>query len=335
MIEIENLSKSYEKNYVLNNISLHIPKGSIFGLVGRSGAGKSTLLRCINGLEKFESGNLIVDGIAVQNLKGNSIRQFRKEIGFIFQNFSLLERLSVYENIALPMRCWKYDKKDIDKIVKNLLDLVDIPEKIYSYPRELSGGQKQRVAIARALTMNPKILLCDEATSALDPKSAQSVTSLLNRINQELGITIIVVTHQMSVLRNCCERIAILEDGKVQASGKVEDIFLEQPPSLVNLIGEKYTPLDKEGVNLKLVYVNEESRQYILTKMARELDIDFSINGGEIDKYRNGVMGTIHISVPKQNYTDVSQYLNKHKIKFQLIEIEDNIAEEEERSEYV
>jgi D-methionine transport system ATP-binding protein len=332
MIEIKDLSKAFDKNYVLNNVSLHIPKGSIFGLVGRSGAGKSTLLRCINGLEQFESGNLIVDGIAVQNLNNNDIRQFRKEIGFIFQNFSLLERLSVYENIALPMRCWKYKNKDIDKIVKNLLEMVDIPEKLHSYPRELSGGQKQRVAIARALTMNPKILLCDEATSALDPKSAQSVTALLNRINKELGITIVVVTHQMSVLRDCCEQIAILENGNLQVSGKVKDIFLEQPPSLVNLIGEKYIPLDKEGVNLKLVYVNEESGQYILTKMARELDVDFSINGGEIDKYRNGVMGTIHISFPKHNFDVISQYLDKHKIKYQLIELEDNISDGKERS---
>jgi len=173
--------------------------------------------------------------------------------------------------------------------------LVDISEKTYSYPRELLGGQKQRVAIARALTMSPKILLCDEATSAFDPKSAQSVTSLLNRINKELGITIVVVTHQMSVLRDCCEQIAILENGKVQVSGKVEDTFLEQPLSLVNLIGEKYIPIDKERINLKLVYVNEEAGQYIFAKMARELNIDFSINGGEIDKYRNGVMGTIHI----------------------------------------
>lgn len=329
MIEIENLCKSYQDNDVLNNISLHIPRGSIFGLVGRSGAGKSTLLRCINGLEQFQSGNLIVDGIAVQNLAGNNIRQFRKEIGVIFQNFSLLQRLSVYDNIALPMRCWKYSNNDIDKIVKNLLELVDIPEKISSYPRELSGGQKQRVAIARALTMNPKILLCDEATSALDPKSAQSVTTLLNRINQELGITIIVVTHQMSVLRSCCEQIAILENGKVQASGKVEDIFLEQPPSLVNLIGEKYTPVDKEGINLKLVYVNKESGEHILTRMARELDIDFSINGCEMEKYLNGVMATIHISVSKQNFADVSQYLKKHRISFQFLKSEDNFAVEE------
>ncbi len=329
MIEIENLCKSYQDNDVLNNISLHIPRGSIFGLVGRSGAGKSTLLRCINGLEQFQSGNLIVDGIAVQNLAGNNIRQFRKEIGVIFQNFSLLQRLSVYDNIALPMRCWKYSNNDIDKIVKNLLELVDIPEKISSYPRELSGGQKQRVAIARALTMNPKILLCDEATSALDPKSAQSVTTLLNRINQELGITIVVVTHQMSVLRSCCEQIAILENGKVQASGKVEDIFLEQPPSLVNLIGEKYTPVDKEGINLKLVYVNKESGEHILTRMARDLDIDFSINGCEMEKYRNGVMATIHISVQEQNFADVSQYLKKHRISFQFLKSEDNIAVEE------
>jgi len=329
MIEIKNLCKSYQDNDVLKNITLHIPNGSIFGLIGRSGTGKSTLLRCINGLEHFQSGDLRVDGVVVQNLTQRDIRQFRKEIGIIFQNFSLLERLSVYDNIALPMQCWKYNHNEIDKKVKNLLELVDIPEKIHAKPRELSGGQKQRVAIARALTMNPKILLCDEATSALDPKSAQSVTDLLNKINKDIGITIVVVTHQMSVLRSCCEKIAILENGKVEASGNVQDVFLEQPPALVNLIGKKTIPINKEDVNIKIVYVSKESRQPVITKMARDLGIDFSINGGEIDTYRSGVMGTINICVPMQNFAEVSQYLKKHEICFQVLESEENRTEEE------
>lgn len=327
MIRIDNLYKSYKNNEVLKNVTLHIPNGCIYGLVGRSGAGKSTLLRCINGLEQFQSGELLVDGVAVKHLSDKNIREFRKEIGVIFQHFSLLERLSVYDNVALPMRCWKYNRSEIDKKVRELLELVGIPEKIRSYPNELSGGQKQRVAIARALTMNPKLLLCDEATSALDPKSAQTVTQLLNRINKELGITIVVVTHQMSVLRSCCEQIAILENGRVEASGDIRDIFLQQPPALVNLIGRKTIPFNHEEVNLRIVFVSRETQQPVLTKMARELNIDFSIIGGEMNMYQSGIMGTIHISIPMQHFSDVSRYLKNHNICFQVVESDDSCVE--------
>lgn len=180
MIEINDLYKKFNGLEVLKGVSLTIPTGSIYGLAGGSGAGKSTLLRCINGLESFDSGTLMVDGTDVSKLSESEGRIFRKNIGMIFQQFSLLSRMTVYENIALPMLCWGYKKKNIDKTVKELLELVEIPDKINSRPAELSGGQKQRVAIARALTLNPKILLCDEATSALDPRVGKSILSLLN-----------------------------------------------------------------------------------------------------------------------------------------------------------
>lgn len=217
LIEIKGIRKSFGDLQVLHGVDLHIEKGKIFGLAGRSGTGKSTLLRCINGLETYDEGNLIVEGIEVKSLSEKDLRVFRKDIGMIFQQFSLLSRLTVYENIALPLRCWKYSNSYIDAKVKELLDVIGIPDKINAKPRELSGGQKQRVAIARALSMNPKLLLCDEATSALDPKTAKSIIGLLNKINQDLGITIIIVTHQMSVLRSACEEIAILQDGKIEA----------------------------------------------------------------------------------------------------------------------
>lgn len=319
MIKIDKLCKSYQDNDVLKNVTLHIPAGSIYGLIGRSGTGKSTLLRCINGLEQFQSGDLHVDGVAVGDLTPQNIRQFRKEIGVIFQQFSLLERLSVYDNIALPMQCWKYDRSTIDKTVRRLLELVDIPEKIHAKPRELSGGQKQRVAIARALTMNPKILLCDEATSALDPKSAQAIIALLNRINQDLGITIVIVTHQISVLRSCCQQIAILENGRVEVSGDVEEIFLKQPPALVNLIGRSGIPARADETNMKIVFAGRE-RQSVLTQMARELGIDFAINGGEMEMYRSGVMGTIHIAVSSQHMADVTRYLDERGVRFETDE---------------
>lgn len=201
MIEICDLNKSFGELNVLKNINLTIPTGEIYGLVGRSGAGKSTLLRCMNGLEGYDSGSVKIDGIEVKDRDKDEMRDLRKEMGMIFQTFSLVSRRSVYQNVALPLKCWKYPKQEIDKRVKELLELVEITEKVDERPEVLSGGQKQRVAIARALALNPKILLCDEATSALDPKTTQSVLNLLQDINRKLGLTIVVVTHQMEVIR--------------------------------------------------------------------------------------------------------------------------------------
>ena len=225
MIEIKDLNKSFGELDVLKDISLTINDGEIYGLVGRSGAGKSTLLRCINGLEKYDSGSLKVDGIEVKDRTEEELRVLRKEMGMIFQSFSLVGRRNIYKNVALPMKCWKYPKDEQDKKVRELLDLVGISEKMYDRPDTLSGGQKQRVAIARALTLNPKILLCDEATSALDPKTTQSVLDLLQDINKKLGITVIVITHQMSVVEEICNKVAILDGGCMAEEGLVTDVF--------------------------------------------------------------------------------------------------------------
>ena len=181
MIQIENLSKRYGELEVLNTMSLHIQKGSIFGIIGQSGAGKSTLLRCINGLETFDSGRILVDGIQISTGNDRQAREARREIGMVFQNFSLLDRLNVYDNVAFPMKSWGYKKKEIDERVRELIGLVDLNDKISAFPPYLSGGQKQRVAIARALTMQPKVLLCDEATSALDPENRRIYSESFKR----------------------------------------------------------------------------------------------------------------------------------------------------------
>lgn len=238
MIEICDLNKSFGELNVLKNINLTIPTGEIYGLVGRSGAGKSTLLRCMNGLEGYDSGSVKIDGIEVKDRDKDEMRDLRKEMGMIFQTFSLVSRRSVYQNVALPLKCWKYPKQEIDKRVKELLELVEITEKVDERPEVLSGGQKQRVAIARALALNPKILLCDEATSALDPKTTQSVLNLLQDINRKLGLTIVVVTHQKEVIRSCCDNVMILENGKISEQGSVKEIFLRRPVALLNLLGE-------------------------------------------------------------------------------------------------
>lgn len=329
MIKIKGLAKSYGDSQVLKDINIHIPQGMIYGLVGRSGAGKSTLLRCINGLETYEQGSLIVDCVDVKLLSGKKAREFRKDIGMIFQQFSLLTRLSVHENIALPLKCWGYSNSYIDNKVKELLEMIGMSDKIHAKPRELSGGQKQRVAIARALAMNPKILLCDEATSALDPKTAKSITSLLNQINQDLGITIVIVTHQMSVLRSICEEIAILENGNVEVNGLVEEVFLQQPAALRNLIGYQELLLPKTGVNIKILLSNDIASKPVITQMARELSMDFMVLGGEMENYRESTLGSVNINIPNEKFAAVQKYLSAHKVVWKYIDVEEKLAEDD------
>ena len=232
MIDINNVGKSFNNKSVLKSINLHIQEGEIFGIVGHSGAGKSTLLRCLNGLESYDTGSIKVMGKEVKDLKGKEIRAFRKNLGMIFQNFNLLNRKNVYDNISLPLEVWGLEKSKIKTRVKELLNLVGLSDKAKSMPSELSGGQKQRVAIARALALNPSILLCDEATSALDPNTTKSILELLRKINNEFKITIVVVTHQMEVIKEICSKIAIIDEGEIKTSGKVEEIFLKPGKNL-------------------------------------------------------------------------------------------------------
>ncbi|MBI6872325.1 ATP-binding cassette domain-containing protein [Clostridium aciditolerans] len=333
MIVINNLKKKFGSLSVLEDINLTIETGRIYGLVGRSGAGKSTLLRCINGLETYDEGSLLVDGIEVKSLKYEEAREFKKDIGMIFQQFSLLSRMNVYENISFPMKCWKYPKNKIDKRVRELAEIVGISDKLNFKPSQLSGGQKQRVAIARALSMDPKILLCDEATSALDPKTAKSIVSLLNQINRQLGITIVMVTHQMSVLKSSCEEISILENGKIAESGLVEDIFLKQPRALINLIGDKDNVIFSKGVNIKILLSKNIYDKPIITKMSRELQIDFIIADGKLEKYKDSVMGSVIVNVSENDSSKVMKYLDSNNVKWSLynsIESECEISEEED-----
>jgi len=319
MIEIKNLVKSYGDLTVLKDVNLTVPKGMIYGIIGRSGSGKSTLLRCINGLESFQNGRVLVDNTDVQSLSALDLRHYRKGIGMIFQQFSLLSRLTVHENVALPLQCWKYDNNFITARVRTLLAMVGLANKADAFPRELSGGQKQRVAIARALTMSPKLLLCDEATSALDPQTAKSIIKLLNQINQELGITIIVVTHQMSVLRASCEQITILEDGKVAESGLIEQVFLQQPPALKRLIGEKDFVIPDEGRTIQVMLSSEHSDLPIITQMAQDLAINFLVLGGEMDKYRDQLLGSVIINMQEEHFTSVQHYLNSRQVLWNIL----------------
>lgn len=320
MIEISKLRKSFGEINILKDINLMIEDGDIYGLIGKSGAGKSTLLRCINGLERYESGSIKIDGFEVIDHNNKEIRRFRKNIGMIFQSFPLMQRKTAYGNIALPMECWGYKRELIDKKVKELVELVEIGDKINEKPRTLSGGQQQRVAIARALSLNPKILLCDEPTSALDPKTTKSILSLLRKINMKFGITIIIVTHQMAVIRQACNKVAVLEEGEISAKGSVEDIFLNQPQSLKNLLGEEDNEaLPNKGINIRLIYSKDSISNHIISTMARELDIDFSIVWGKMEKYRDCVLGSLIINTEQKNYKLITNYLSNIGAKWETM----------------
>ena len=226
MIEIKNLKKLWEDDgsSVLEGINLTIEDGDIYALVGRSGAGKSTLLRCINGLTSYQEGSLKVDGCEIKDLKDKELREFRRHVGMIFQQFSLLERETVYKNVALPMQCWKYPKDQIDKKVRELLELVGLGDKMNAKPRNLSGGQKQRVAIARALCMDPEVLLFDEPTSALDPEMVGDVLDVMKKLADE-GLTMVIVTHEMQFAREVSDRVIFMDKGVIAEQGTPEQLF--------------------------------------------------------------------------------------------------------------
>ena len=222
MIEVKGLGKKFGELKVLDDISLKVERGDVFGIVGHSGAGKSTLLRCLNGLEGYSEGSVKVMGQEVCELDDHKLKELRREMGMIFQNFSLMNRKNVYENIMFPLEVWGIPKKKAEERVLDLLDLVGLTEKKNEKIRNLSGGQKQRIGIARALALEPKILLCDEATSALDPKTTISILELLMDINKKLGVTIIVVTHQMEVVKMVCNKVVILDGGRIERKNRWE-----------------------------------------------------------------------------------------------------------------
>lgn len=319
-VEIKNVVKSFGNVQVIKDVSFTINQGEIYGIIGHSGAGKSTLLRCINGLESYNGGSVNVMGKEVSALNDRELRVFRKELGMIFQNFNLLQRKNVFDNVALPLEVWGYDKNTIKEKVSELLKLVGLEDKILRKPSQLSGGQKQRVAIARALALDPKILLCDEATSALDPKTTKDILQLLLKINKELGITIIIVTHQMEVIKEVCERVALLDGGEIKAEGKAEDLFLKPGKSLKKFLGEEDEEnLPDTGINIKLYFPSNSSENALITRMSRELEIDFSIVWGKLEKFRDQVLGGLVININEEDKEKVLKYLEDKDILLEVL----------------
>ncbi|MCX7904550.1 MAG: ATP-binding cassette domain-containing protein [Caloramator sp.] len=253
MILIRGLYKSFENEgkemEVLKDVNLVIEDGDIFGIIGPSGAGKSTLIRCLNLLEKPNKGEIIVDGVNITSLNGKKLRDLRKNMGMIFQHFNLLQNSTVYKNIAFPLEISGYSKDFIDKRVMELLELVDLKDKKDAYPSMLSGGQKQRVAIARALALNPKYILSDEATSALDPLTTRSILGLLKSLNKKYGLTIILITHEMEVVKEICNKVAFINDGRIIEWGNTYDLLnFPKSAEVKQFIKESSLRIDKEGL---------------------------------------------------------------------------------------
>lgn len=311
MIVIKNLNKVYKTNntevVALKNINLTINDGEIYGIMGLSGAGKSSLIRCINMLEKPTSGSIRINNIEMTSLKQQELRSMRKKIGMIFQHFNLLTNSTVYENIAFPLKIAKTNKHDIEKRVNELLEVVELEDKKDAYPSQLSGGQKQRVGIARALANKPNIILSDEATSALDPKTTDSILSLLKNINKEYGITIVVITHEMAVIRNVCNKVAVLENGEIIEEGNVLDIFSNPSTKtskrfLKDMIA--YLPhdvlIDDNNPNeeiLRLSFIGKSSNEPLISHMIKKFDVDVNIISGNIERIQESNIGNLLIKL--------------------------------------
>lgn len=310
MISIQNLTKVYQKGgqtvKALDGVSLEIEAGDRYGIIGLSGAGKSSLVRCINRLEEPTSGDLQIDGIDILRLEGAALRQARQGIGMIFQNFNLLSSKTIYENIAFPLRLQKLPEAQIRARVNELLEKVELTDKANVYPINLSGGQKQRVGIARALANHPKILLCDEATSALDPKTTKQILDLLKRINEELGVTLVVITHEMEVIKSLCNKVAILESGKVVESGETLQVF-SNPASVEtkHFIDTTSLPSRPSGAGhwLNLTFSKGSAKMPILSQIIRKHDIDINILAGTIETIQNEPLGRLLVEIDTSEAT--------------------------------
>lgn len=311
MIKIENVNKSYNNQKVIKDLSLTIKEGEVHGIVGKSGAGKSTLLRMINGLEKFDSGDIIVRDKSISQVSEKELRNIRKNIGIIFQNFALLNRKTVYENVAFPMKCWDYPDEKIKSQTTHLLNIVGLDDKLESMPLNLSGGQKQRVAIARALALDPEILLSDESTSGLDPITTNSILNLLLSINEQFGITMVVVTHEMDVIKRICDRVSILEEGKIVATGKVEDLLSEFNPYLLKYIEDiHFNTKDDESIAKILIYSKEDQKVGFLSDLSNE--IDYVLEKANVDSLKNGKLEEYYINIKSKDKDKLVTLLGAH-----------------------
>ncbi|MEG0152046.1 MAG: ATP-binding cassette domain-containing protein, partial [Cellulosilyticaceae bacterium] len=340
LIEIKNLSKVYTSGgqavEALKDINLHVEKGDIYGIIGLSGAGKSSLVRCINLLEEPTSGEILINSllgnstIDITKISKCELREARKKIGMIFQHFNLLMNSTVYENVAFPLKLSKKSKSEIDKKVCELLEVVGLTDKKDMYPSMLSGGQKQRVGIARALANNPEIILCDEATSALDPTTTESILSLIKDINEKYNITVVVITHEMDVIKKLCNKVSVLEKGLVVEKGNVVDVFSDPKTKtsrdflkdmVLEAPVEVIKSLKQDEKLLRLFFKGNEANEPIVSRLSRTYDLDISIIAGNIETIQGIQLGNLIIKVSGDNdkISKSLEYLKDINLKVEVI----------------
>lgn len=338
MIELKQLTKIFDSGKTaltaVEDVNLSIADGEIFGIIGYSGAGKSTLIRILNGLEKPTSGTVDINGQKITAIKGAELRKARQKVSMIFQHFNLLWSRTVKENIEFPLEIAGVPKAKRDARVKELVELVGLDGRENAYPSQLSGGQKQRVGIARALANEPEVLLCDEATSALDPQTTDSILDLLVDINKRLGLTIVLITHEMHVIRKICHRVAVMEAGKVVELGDVLTIFQTPKEPITKRFVAQVTETEDSAATIKhlrelyptgelvkLVFVGEQTEQPILTKLIRNYPVEVNIVQGDISHTQRGAYGTLILQLKgsKQEIADSIQYLEKENVQTEVM----------------
>lgn len=335
MIELKNISKHYlihnRRVEALRDVSLHVPRGEIYGVVGQSGAGKSTLIRCVNLLERPSAGEIWVNGVQMERLSASELNLQRRKIGMIFQHFNLLANRTVYENVALSMELTGAAPQTIKHKVEALLDLIHLGDKALHYPAQLSGGQKQRVAIARALANEPDILLSDEATSALDPKTTEDILNLLQDINRQLGLTILLITHEMEVVKQICHRVALLEHGQLVESASVEQFFTQPQSDL----GKRFVaqvqhfdlpePYQKrlltQGAHpvIALRFQGQNVDQPLLSLLSKRFGVDVNIIQAKIEYVGQSTFGLLHAELMGERAAEALQYVQQSPIECQVL----------------
>ena len=342
LIQLDHIVKTFDtgadKVHAVSDVTLHIKSGEIFGIIGFSGAGKSTLVRCINLLERPTSGTVTVDGKVLTDLPAKELREARKKIGMIFQHFNLTRSRTVGENVAYPLKGSGLTKQQIKAKVRELLELVDISEKENAYPSQLSGGQKQRVAIARALANDPKVLLCDEATSALDPQTTGAILQLLKHLNEKLGITIVIITHEMAVVKEICDRVAVMEHGNVVEEGDVFSIFAAPKAGItrdfirttsnlqkIEKLIEDKSPLValKPGEKiLRLNYIKKNTSEALISETSRKFNINLNIIFADLEIVQDApIGGTVAIASGKKEDIEAAvEYLKEKNVGVEVLE---------------
>ena len=340
IISFENLSKRYEKKgqifVALDNVTFKVNKGDVYGLIGFSGAGKSTLLRMVNALETPTEGKVFVKGVDLTSLKESKLREIRKDIGMIFQEFNLLETKTVFDNIAIPLVLRHENKQKIKARVEELLKFVGLEDKAKALPGELSGGQKQRVGIARALATETEILLCDEATSALDPDTTESILNLLARVNKELNVTILFVTHTIRVVQKLCNKVAILEHGKLIENGSVIDIFSKPKSTIAKRFVETVIPskipesivaeLKKYEANYKVIRIffhAEHATDDVIWQINAKLGVHTNVMFASVTELQGRVLSiiTLQLTGNEEDFKKVEDYINSHGIAFEEVPV--------------